>query len=140
MKKVLTLFLMVISFTNFAADRIAEYDVKKALDRGYAEGILDDSIKVYFKGQKTPKYSKVIGDFKTNKKTNAFGKSDEEACEWVFFSAMKQLIDRAKNEGGTAIINIVSNYRNNEFSSATQFQCGAGAVIAGVALKATIVK
>lgn len=140
MKKILALFLLTISLPSLGADRIAEYDVAKALERGYAEGILDESIPIYFAGQKNPKYNKVIGEFKTNKKTNAFAKSDEEACEWVFFSAVKQLIERAQSEGGTAIINVVSNYRNNEFSSPTQFQCGAGAVIAGVALKATIVK
>lgn len=140
MKKILALFLLTLCATTYAADRIAEYDIEAALQRGYDEGVLDKSIPIYFKGQKNPKYSKVIGEFKTNKKTNAFAKSDEEACQWVFLSAVKQLVQRAQSEGGTAIINVVSNYRNNEFSSPTQFQCGAGAVIAGSALKGTIVK
>jgi len=38
------------------------------------------------------------------------------------------------------VINIRSNYRNNETSSATDYTCGAGAVIAGVALKGDVVR
>jgi len=36
-------------------------------------------------------YGKALKDFwwiKTNRKTNAFAKSDEDACNWVFLSAM----------------------------------------------------
>jgi hypothetical protein len=39
-----------------------------------------------------------------------------------------------------AVINIKSNYRNNELVSDTEYQCGAGALFAGVALKGRIVK
>lgn len=140
MKKILASLALVLSFAGYSADRIGEYDVQTALQRGYDEGVIDKSIPIYFKGQANPKYSKVIGEFKTNKKTNAFGKSDEEAVQWVFLSAVKQLLERAESEGGTAVINVVSNYRNKEFSSPTQFQCGAGAVIAGSALIGTVVK
>jgi hypothetical protein len=38
------------------------------------------------------------------------------------------------------VINIVSNYHNEERQSATGFTCGSGAVIAGVALKGDVVK
>jgi hypothetical protein len=37
-------------------------------------------------------------------------------------------------------IDIKSNYKSREFSSPTEFQCGAGALIAGVALKGIVVK
>lgn len=144
MKKTLlaltTLLFTLISFNATAADRIGHYSIKDALQRGYDEGVIDKSIRLSFKGQSRPKYSKTIGTYKTNKKTNAFGKSDEQACQWVFLSAVKALIDRAKKVGGKAVVNIVSNYKNKPYSSATKFECGAGAIMAGVALKGKVVR
>jgi hypothetical protein len=84
--------------------------------------------------------AKAIGEWGTNKKTNAFGKSDKAACEWVFLSAILTMQERARSEGGDAIINIRSNYKNIETSSETEYMCGAGAVIAGVAFKGEVVK
>jgi uncharacterized protein YbjQ (UPF0145 family) len=49
------------------------------------------------------------------------------------------LQDRVRKEGGNAVINIRSNYRNVERESATEFTCGAGAIVAGVALKGEVV-
>jgi uncharacterized protein YbjQ (UPF0145 family) len=42
--------------------------------------------------------------------------------------------------GANAVINIRSNYRNNEIVSEIEYQCGAGHIFAGVALKGRIVK
>ncbi len=144
MKKIaytlLALILTFIASHGLAADRIGHFSIKDALQRGYDEGVIDKSIGIYFKGQSHPKYATVIGTYKTNKKTNAFGKSDEKACQWVFLSAVKSLIGRAKKEGGKAVVDIVSNYKNKPYSSASQFECGAGAIMAGVALKGKVVK
>jgi uncharacterized protein YbjQ (UPF0145 family) len=49
------------------------------------------------------------------------------------------LQDRARKEGGNAVVNIKSNYRNELTESPTEFTCGAGAVIAGVALVGDVV-
>ena len=87
-----------------------------------------------------PEVIKNLGTVKTNKKTNAFNKSDEEACMWVFLSAMIALKKRALDQGANAVVSIKSNYRDNETSSETTFRCGAGALIAGVALKGTLVQ
>ena len=43
-------------------------------------------------------------------------------------------------EGGNAVVNIVSNYKNKETSSETEYMCGNGALMAGVALKGTVIK
>ncbi|MCK5205111.1 MAG: excinuclease ABC subunit A, partial [Desulfobacterales bacterium] len=63
-----------------------------------------------------------------------------QACEWVFLSALLKLQERARNQGANAVINIKSNYKNNEVVSDTEYQCGAGTIFAGVALKGRIVK
>jgi len=98
------------------------------------------NVPVYFAGQSHPAISSNWGEISTSRKTNAFGKSDEEACQWVLLSALKVLQEAAQQRGYDAVVNIRSNYQNKEFSSATEFQCGAGAIMAGVALKGDLVK
>jgi uncharacterized protein YbjQ (UPF0145 family) len=81
-----------------------------------------------------------LGSDVSNRKTNAVGKSDERACNWAFLSAMVTLERRAKQLGANAVINIVSYYKKDTMSSTTEFECHAGALIAGVALKGEFVK
>jgi uncharacterized protein YbjQ (UPF0145 family) len=76
----------------------------------------------------------------TNKKTNAFNKSDEVACEWVAQSAIISLHQAAKNAGANAVTNIVSFYKKNERKDAKTYECHAGALMAGVALKGDLAK
>lgn len=97
-------------------------------------------VQFFFADQAHPAVAQDFGEWKTNKKTNAFGKSDEFACQWVMLSALLSLHQRALDLGGDAVIDIRSNYKNKEFSSQTHYECGAGAVMAGVALKGTVVK
>ena len=67
-------------------------------------------------------------------------KSDKEACDWAMLSAIKAFQIKAKSLGANAIVNIRSNYKHGAFSSTEQYECGAGNVMAGVALKADFVK
>lgn len=121
----------------FARDTVSSYPVADAI--ASEPGKVSDDIALYFAGQKHPAVVKSFGEFATNKKTNAFGKSDQAACQHVFLSAVLELQERARKEGGDAVINIKSNYRNEVRESATEYTCGAGAVIAGVALKGEVV-
>ncbi|HRE16013.1 MAG TPA: excinuclease ATPase subunit, partial [Rhodocyclaceae bacterium] len=101
---------------------------------------IDKTIRLYFGAQKSPAIAKRLGEWGTNKKTNAFNKTDKEACEWTFLSAVLELQERARKEGGDAVINIKSNYKSRQTSSTTEYMCGNGALMAGVALKGTVVK
>ena len=49
---------------------------------------------------------------------------------------MKQLASK----GGNAIVNIHSYYYKNAFSSSTEFECGAGAIMSGVTMVGDVVK
>ena len=53
---------------------------------------------------------------------------------------MMSLQRRAVAEGGNAVINIRSYYYKKNFSSATEFECGAGAVVAGVTMIGDVVQ
>jgi uncharacterized protein YbjQ (UPF0145 family) len=123
-----------------ARDDIADFSVKDAMAVPKISSVLGNEVTFYFTGQDHPKAKQSFGEFQSNKKTNAFGKSDLEACQWAFASAMKSLKQRAIKEGGNAVINIRSNYKGTLTSSSTTFKCGAGAIIAGVALKGDVVK
>lgn len=132
--------LISVSYDAQASDRKLFLPISGAMAKNDASTRLDESIKFYFGKQATPHIEKRLASDKTSKKTNAFGKSDEKACNWVFLSSMLQLQARAKELGANAVVNIVSNYDNVEFSSETDFECHAGAIMAGVALKADFVK
>ena len=143
MKRILLPFLLVLSAfstASYARDDVQAFPIKDILAQEQGKEVLGNDVRFYFGNQKHGRILKNWGEVSTNKKTNAFLKSDLEACNWVFLSAMKALKQRAIKEGGNAVIKIKSNYKNKETVSTTDFQCGAGNLIAGVALKGTIVK
>lgn len=112
-------------------------DVKQ--DPRYAGAVRGD-IQFFFADQKPANIGADLGEYVTNRKTNSVGKPDEDACRWAMMSALKELADRAAQEGGNAVINVVSYYKKVVFSSPDQYECHAGSFIAGVALKGTVVK
>lgn len=123
-----------------ARDTRHQFDIATAIAAGKADGTLDGSVQFHFKGARAPAVATRLGPARTNKKTNAFGKSDGTACQWVFLGALKALQEAAKERGANAVIDIESNYKSQVFSSATQYECGAGGLMAGVALKGVYAK
>ena len=122
-----------------ARDSVKPFPVEAAMNTADAKAKLDGNVRFAFGKSSLGAVARNHGEFRTNKKTNAFGKSDEKACNWAFLSAIVSLRDRALAEGGNAVINIRSNYKNNTTSSETTFDCGAGNVVAGVALIGDVV-
>jgi uncharacterized protein YbjQ (UPF0145 family) len=131
---------LTIGSPAYARDTRHLLPIAVAMDVRDAQDKLDGSVKFYFGDQPPPKVATVLGSDVSNRKTNAFGKSDEKACNWAFLSAMVALEKRAQQLGANAVINIVSYYNKKVMSSATEFECHAGAIIAGVALKGDFVK
>ncbi|WP_462159902.1 excinuclease ABC subunit A [Pseudoalteromonas sp. GB56] len=137
-KILLATALLSVSTGALARDDIGQYPIAELLQSSKAKSVLLD-VPMYFGTQSHGEVKERFGEVMTNKKTNAFNKSDREACEWVMLSALKALQERAKREGMNAVVNIQSYYKKREFSSETEFECGAGALIAGVTLKGTLV-
>lgn len=135
----LGLVLGVCALGASARDDIADYSVADALASEQAKNILGTEIQFYFGDQPHGTVTKTILETRTNKKTNGANKSDTEACEWAFLSAMKALKEKAQSVGANAVVNIRSNYRNNTTSSATTFKCGSGMLVSGVALIGDVV-
>jgi hypothetical protein len=132
--------LLVTSPVAHARDERQKLPLESALAKATASGKLAPGIKLFFGTQKYPKPTAQLGSTRTNKKTNFFNKSDVEGCEWAFLSAMISLTQHAQQVGGNAIVNIRSNYKNVEFSSETEYECGAGNVTGGTAFIGDVVK
>ncbi len=75
--------------------------IAAAMETKDAQDKLDGSVKFYFGDQAPPQVITVLGSDVSNRKTNAFGKSDENACHWAFLSAMVALQPRAQQVGAT---------------------------------------
>jgi uncharacterized protein YbjQ (UPF0145 family) len=139
-------YLVLISMLLFsygtgnARNTLLKVSIAEALAWGEAEGTLNSSVRLYFGDQEHPEIANKLGTYTSNRKTNAVGRSDQKACQWAFLSAMKTLQDRATSEGGNAVVNIHSYYFKNTFSSTTEFECGAGATVAGVTMVGDVVK
>jgi uncharacterized protein YbjQ (UPF0145 family) len=144
MRSKLAIVVAVLAFAAAgpaaARDDKGMYPIKAALEKGKSfKDKVESDIPLYFGKQRTPAVDKRMGEWTSNKKTNAFGKTDQEACEVAFISAAIALQQRARREGGNAVINIRSVYKNDDVESEREYLCGAGAVMAGVALKGTVV-
>ncbi len=142
MKKIIFSIVMILSLVSSisARDDVGSYSIESAMQTSKNQGVLTRGVKFYFGSQKHPKLTKNYVEIRTSKKTSAFGKTDAESCEWAFLSALKTFEKRAVREGGDAVINIKSNYKNNVTVSNDRFQCGAGAFVSGVALIGEVVK
>ena len=135
-----TVLTLAVAPAADARDSRQHFEIATAIAAGKADGTLDGSVQFHFKGARAPAVIERLGPANTNRKTNAFGKSDGTACQWVFLGALKALQEAAKERGGNAVIDIESNYKNQAFSSGTQYECGAGGLMAGVALKGVYAK
>ncbi|HVI89012.1 MAG TPA: hypothetical protein VM659_11950 [Dongiaceae bacterium] len=138
----LTAFVLGSLAATQAVARDTPYHLKIADVRGDPRysGAVPADVQFFFADQTSGAVSKDLGEFVTNRKTNSVGRPDEEVCRWAMISALKELAERAKTEGGDAVVDIVSYYRKNVFSSITEYECHAGNIVAGVALKGRVVK
>ncbi len=134
------LALLLLTFKAYARDDLKTYDFNSVVERGYSEGILDENIRFILKGNNVPKIVNNHGEFKVNRKTNGFGKPGKKSCDWALLSALKSLQEQAKSLQANYVVNIISNYKSNEYQDSEKYQCGVGFLMSGVALKADIVQ
>jgi uncharacterized protein YbjQ (UPF0145 family) len=136
------ILLLGVGLAGTAHARDSEYKlpINDVMQNPEFKARLGDDVAFRFGDGKVPAGAQQLGEFVTNKKTNSVGKPDEEACRWAMLSALLELRERAAKEGGNAVVNIVSYYKKETYSSPTEYECHAGGIIAGVALKGVVVK
>lgn len=132
---------MVFAATAAQA-RDSEYKLKidEVMQNPEFKAKIGNDVAFYFGNRKTPPIAQKFGDFVGNKKTNSVGKPDEQACRWAMASVLIEFAERARKMGGNAVVNVVSYYKQVTYSSVSDFDCHAGGLLAGVALKGTVVK
>lgn len=143
MKKLINFVVIsALSLSPLAMARDSQlmFSIKDAMNTPAAQDQLKQGIKFYFGDTRYPEAKREMLTTQVSRKTNGFNKSEVEACNWVFLSAMLVLQQKAINEGGNAVVNIVSNYKHIEYSSRKEFECHDGAFVTGVALKGKVVK
>lgn len=133
----LSLVGALFATSSFARDTVLHIPLADVLAMPEAKEKLDPKMRFFLAGQDTPAVMKSFSVGVSNPKTNGVGKTDEFGCKWAALSALISLQNSAKREGANAVIDIVSYYKKNEYKSATDFECHAGAIIIGVALRGT---
>lgn len=130
--------MIQISGVAEARDDAQKESIGDAMNTATAKSFSE--VKFYFGDQSYAEPKRFIGNYTSKKTTRAFGKSDEEACQWAFLSAIKSFYERALREGGNAVVNIKSITTGRSFKSTDQFECRAGNVVAKVYLQADVVE
>jgi uncharacterized protein YbjQ (UPF0145 family) len=121
-----------------AADEIVKFKIEGGIATGKAStrDQIKDDIRLYFGNQKTPAVVKKHWEGDSSQTSSR--RSQQERCETAFASAVIRLQNKARQEGGNAVINIKSGPSGGE-SSETEFTCTAGRAMARVRLHGTVV-
>lgn len=137
---VLGLVAALAAGTASAKDVVIRLPIAEALATPDATAMLNKGVQFFFGDTAHPAIERSAGVFTSSKKANAFGKGDKPACERAFLSALLSFQDRVATEGGDAIVKLTSYYRTNSFSSSTEYECGTGSIMVGVAFQGEVVK
>jgi len=143
MKKLLLcipLFFVFFTSSAFGADKLMQFPIDHAMQNVEVANAIYKNVALYWGQQKSPAIVQKFGTYRTSKRTNAFAKASQGACEWALASAIKALQEQAMQSGADAVINIRSNIKNNPYSSASHFQCLVGTIMANSALIGDVVK
>ncbi len=132
-------FFLLVASTAYARSTFHDFEAKQAAESEIGKAKLL-GIPFYMSGQKHPKMGRDFGEFTSNKRTNAFNKTDQAACDIAFLSAIISLQNRALKSGADAVIDIKSITKHNNLTSATSYRCAAGNVVANVVLTGRVVK
>lgn len=75
----------------FAKDIKVMLNIDEIMQTADYQDKLDPDIKFYCGDQSNSEIERSFGTYTSNKKTNAFNKSEQEACRWVTLSALLTL-------------------------------------------------
>ncbi len=122
-------------------DEHVRLPIQAALEKGYSYRTkIEFDVRLFFGDEKAPRVAKRFGSFSASTRSNLVGKSSQEACDIAFISALADLQQQARKQGGDAVINIRSVYGAASSASQREYVCGAGTIMVAVALEGTVVK
>jgi hypothetical protein len=144
MNKTAILFIglaLVVLMTGSVSARNDKYilPIGQALQSADALAKPDGSVKFFFGKQESPEILARLGNGETHQRSTTRRPEDERACNVAFLEALVALQNRAPQLRANAVVSIVSYYKKDVTSSATEFECHAG-VSAHVMLRGEFVK
>src|SRR5438046_243640 len=90
------------------ADERLRFSIPAALEKGQSYRTrLEPDVRLFF-GNEMASVAKRMASVSASTKSNAVGKSAQEACDIAFISAISRLQEQARKGGGDAVINIKS--------------------------------
>lgn len=130
-----TALLLIVPGLASAKDKVVYFPFGNAIAAATQSGKLDGSVTFYLAGNTPTGHVEVVSDYLTvTRRTNAFGKNDQKACDWALQSALIAMQEGAKEAGVNAVIDIVSDF-GNEYRDSTNYECHVGTLMAAVSLK-----
>jgi hypothetical protein len=123
-----------------ARDEYKMRPIEAALKSDEAKSKLDPRIRLFFGKQAHPKIASKIRETTMKRSTISPESDDFDPCVHTFVRAMMDFQERARAAGADAAVNIVSNYKNKEVSSETEYTCVSGSMVTAVAFKGGLVK
>ena len=121
-----------------SGDEVHFFQIADALNSPLATDVLDPTIKLHFASKGSAKI--IQSGLVSNRKTNAVSRTSEEACQRAFLSAVKQFQSTAAEKNATQVVNLISFYKKEPYSSTTQYECRVGTIMAGVALQGDLAR
>lgn len=147
LRSALVVTALLASGAASAADELLNMPIDAALKSPTAAARIDPGIQMSWGFSKLDGAQNPVS-FKTIKRVrrpvsqvrDAPRPTDAELCQAVFVEAVQELQQRASSTGNNAVMEIRSNWKDDETSSDKTYVCAKGAAYIGVALKATLVK
>lgn len=141
MRQILVLIFTTFILSGCVADRNVPlpHPISEALQFEDYKARLE-GVRFFYGNQPHPAVQKSIGVRTTARRSSMGDQDRKSSCARAFASALLVLKSAAVRDGGDAVINVKSNYKHQEVSSESHFQCASGVLMSGVALKGTVVK
>ena len=145
------LLFLLLGLSSFAAPvwaRNDQYMLKwtDVLESQEGKARLDSSVKFYFGEGAGPENAvrqdgdEVVQIAKGKGSGQQIKDGDVQGCKLAALAALVIFQQKARQNGSTAVVDLISNYHNAKFSSPTEYECHAGGTGSHVQFKANYSK
>ena len=144
-------FILLLVICNFCAPVWARNDRyilkwEDVLESQEAKSRLESSVSFYFGQGSGPASAErqggdeVVKIAKGKKSTQQMKDDDIAGCRLGAIEALVVFQQNARQRGSSAVVDLISNYHNVQFSSSTEYECHAGGTGSHVQFKANYAK
>jgi uncharacterized protein YbjQ (UPF0145 family) len=122
-----------------ATDFKQKFSIQQAIQLEPVKRKLAGNVAFYWGKQPYPATAATFGTYKASRRIGKDRMDISTACALAMADALVSLRDEAERQGGNAVVDIVSNLKNEMESSESEYSCMVGRMLVNVALKGTVV-